>query len=328
MANKNEFRYDPNPNLGKIDNVSIPSAESLNYAKDSEILRFKGLTLHVLTTIVVTDILAGEIDRANSSKKKEEQLDVNRDLMFETNIAYHAPRGMAEDGVSGRSTAAINSYMLQHDDIELATLLGSLEHLPLSVIQQMEHFQSRRGFPNKTIGPDNLYRPEAIDWNGALEMIASWSVAGTILPIDRRFEDLIHRHANVPNSPKKLTYEDLLRYKEWGKARIDDLSRHIGVTPENFTNFLKGKLFEGVPDAQQKSDELIRELFKREPLEDEFLPVSPAYKYLATSIMGIDNVQRRRVVNSMLKRPEEFIRRVRRFGLIVGEDTNSLKTLQ
>lgn len=323
---KKEFRYNPPPSIGRIDNVPIPSKEALKFGKDYDILRFKGLTLHVLTTMVVQDLLAAEVKRVNVTKPPEEQFDVNPDLIFETNVVYHAPRGLAEDAMVGKSTEAINSYMREHDDLELAALIASAEHLPLSVIQEIEHFQKRRGFPEKTIGPENAYNPSTIDWNGALDVISSWSVAGTIQPIDRRFEDLINRHANVPNSPKKLTKEDLLRFKEWGKNRIADLSRYIGIDPENFTGFLKEKLFEGVSDAQKKSDDLIRELFHRDPLDDEFLPVFPAYKYLATSIMGIDNVQRRRVVKSMLERPEQFISLSKHYGLIRGENLNDLKT--
>ncbi len=315
---KNEVEYDARQSLGHIDNVPIPSPKILKYAKEHDILRFKGLALHILTTMVVADVLMQEIQKANSEKPKEEQFDINSDLVFETMIAYHAARPLAEDGHIGRASESINKYMEQHDDIELAVLLGSLEHLPISVIQEMEHLQYRRGFPYKTVGPENLYRPQTIDWNAAMTQIASWSVAGTIQPIERRFEDLISRHVGQPDSPKKLTKEQFLSFQEWGKARIADVCNRIGVNPDDFNNFLRRKLFEGTTDAENKSQALIRELFGRGARNDEFLPVSPAYRYLATAIMGIDLPEKKQEVERMLEKPALFLRACRRYGLIEG----------
>jgi len=315
---KNEVGYDPRKSLGHVDNVPIPSSEILRYAKEHDTLRFKGLALHILTTMVVADVLMQEIQKANERRPKEKQFDINPDLVFETMIAYHAARPLAEDGVAHRASESINKYMEQHDDIELATLLGSLEHLPLSVIQEIEHLQYRRGFPYKTVGPENLYRLQTIDWNAALTQIASWSVAGTIQPIEKRFEDLISRHVGQPDSPRKLTREQLLSFQEWGKARIADVCNHIGIGPNDFNNFLRRKLFEGTTDAENKSKNLIRELFGREAKDDEFLPVSPAYRYLSKSIMGIDLPEKKRKVERMLGKPAVFLRAARRYGLIEG----------
>ncbi|EKD86455.1 MAG: hypothetical protein ACD_37C00279G0002 [uncultured bacterium] len=208
--------------------------------------------------------------------------------------------------------------MRDHTDIDLAEKLATGENLPLTVVQEIDHLRGSQGFPERTIGPNNPYSPQTIDWNDAVNQISSWSVAGTIQPIDRRFEDLIRRHASQPDSPKKLTREELLRYEKWGKARIVDLSRHIGIDPSNFLEHLRGKLFEGVPSAQEKSDSLIRTLFKREPSESEFLPVSLPYKYLATSIMTIENPGRRRVVEAMLAKPGRFLGLARGYGLIAS----------
>ncbi|MDO8659804.1 MAG: hypothetical protein Q7K54_04370 [Candidatus Parcubacteria bacterium] len=315
---KNEIGYDARKGLGHADNVPVPSSEILNYAKEHGVLRFKGLTLHILTTIVVADVLMQEIHKANEGKPKKEQFDVNPDLVFETMIAYHSARPLAEDGVAHRANESINKYMEQHDDVELATLLGTLEHLPLSVIQEMEHLQYRRGFPDKTVGPANLYRPQTIDWNAAMTQVAGWSVTGTIQPIEKRFEDLITRHVGQPDSPKKLTREQLLYFQEWGKNRIADVCNHIGINSGDFNGFLRRKLFEGITDAENKSKNLIRELFGREAKNDEFLPVSPAYRYLSTSIMSIDLPRKQQEVERMLERPALFLRAARRYGLIDG----------
>lgn len=315
---KNEIGYNARQSLGHVDDVPIPSSEILKYAKEHDTLRFKGLALHVLTTMVVADVLMREIQKANEGKPKEEQFDINPDLVFETMIAYHAARPLAEDGVAHRANESINKYMEQHDDVELATLLGSLEHLPLSVIQEMEHLQYRRGFPDKTVGPANPYRPQTVDWNAAMTEIAGWSVAGTIQPIERRFEDLISRHVDQPGSPRRLTCEQLLSFQAWGKERIADICHHIGIKPDDFNSFLRKKLFEGFADAENKSKNLIRELFGREAKDDEFLPVSPAYRYLSTSIMDIDLPEKKREVERMLEKPALFLRAARRYGLIEG----------
>ncbi len=315
---KNEVGYDARQSLGHVDNIPIPSSEILRYAKEHDTLRFKGLALHVLTTMAVADVLMQEIHKANEGKLKEEQFDINSDLVFETMIAYHAARPLAEDGVAHRANESINRYMEQHDDVELATLLGSLEHLPISVIEEIEHLQYRRGFPYKTVGSQNPYHPQTIDWNAAMTQIASWSVAETIQPIEKRFEDLISRHVGQPDSPRKLTREQLLSFQEWGKARIADVCNHIGINPDDFNNFLRKKLFEGTTDAENKSQDLILELFGREAKTDEFLPVSPAYRYLATSIMGIDLPEKKREVERMLEKPAVFLRAARRYGLIAG----------
>lgn len=315
---ENKVSYDARSRLGQVDNVPIPSSEILEYAKKHDLLRFKGLALHTLTTMVVADVLMQEIHEANEGKPKEEQFDINPDLVFETMIAYHAARPLAEDGVAHRANESINKYMEQHDDVELATLLGSLEHLPISVVQEMEHLQYRRGFPDKTVGPANPYHPQTIDWNAAMTQIASWSVAGTIQPIDKRFEDLIERHVGQADSPRKLTREQLLSFRDWGKDRIADVCYHIGINPDDFNNFLRRKLFEGTIDAENKSQVLIRELFGREAKDDEFLPVSSAYRYLATSIMGIDLPEKKREVERMLDKPAVFLRAARRYGLIEG----------
>lgn len=320
---KNEVRYDVRQSLGHVDNVPIPSSEILKYAKEHDTLRFKGLALHVLTTMVVADILMQEIRKANEGKPKEEQFDINSDLVFETMIAYHAARPLAEDGVAHRANESINKYMEQHDDIELAALLGSWEHLPISVIQEIEHLQYRRGFPDKTVGPANPYHSQTIDWNAAMTQIASWSVVGTIQPIEKRFEDLIARHVGQTDSPRKLTREQLLSFQEWGKARIADVCHHIGINPDDFNNFLSRKLFEGTTGAEDKSQDLIRELFGREAKNDEFLPVSQAYKYLATSIMGIDLPEKKREWKECLRSLRFFMIIFFPFFSLIYISTNS-----
>lgn len=315
---KREVGFDARRSLGHLDNVPIPSSEILQYARSHDTLRFKGLALHVLTTLVVADVLIQEIQKANKGKSTDAQFDVNPDLIFETMVAYHAARPLAEDGVNHKANTGINKYMEQHDDVELATLLGSLEHLPLSVIQEMEHLQYRRGFPDKTVGPKNPYQPQVIDWNATITQIASWSVAGTIQPIEKRFRDLISRHIDQPDSPRKLTEDQLLYFQEWGKARISDISHHIGINPDEFDSFLRKKMFEGTPQAEKKSQHLVLKLFGRETNDDEFLPVSPAYTYLSESIMGIDVPEKKKEVEAMLGKPAVFLRAARRYGLIEG----------
>lgn len=326
MIRPEDIRYEPHPSLGKIDDVPVPPREILKYAKDMELLRFKGLTLHVLTTLVVANLLISDIQKANAQKSEEEQFDINPDLVFETMVAYHSARPLAEDGVAKRSSEAINQYMKEHDDVELAVLMGGVDHLPVSVIQEIEHLESARGFPMKTIGPDNLHRPETIDWNGAITQLASWSVAGTIQPIDMRFEDLVSRHVSQPDSPKKTTREKLMMYKTWGKERIEDFCKYIGIEPDDFLDHLRDKLFGEDPNAQEKSDELIRRLFDREPKPGEFLPISSSYKYLATSIMNINDAEQKRLVEKMLEKPAVFLRAARRYGLIEQEGEKSYKS--
>ncbi len=80
--------------------------------------------------------------------------------------------------------------------------------------------------------------------------------------------------------------------------------------------WLKGRIFDEEENAQSKSEELTRELFGREPESDEFVPVSPAYRYLAKSIMAIDNPDKKKEVERMLEKPKVFLRAARRYGLV------------
>src|SRR6266550_1238713 len=140
------------------------------------------------------------------------------------------------------------------------------------------------------------------------------------------------RHAGIKDSPKKLSLEDYDRLQLWGSARVTTIAEHIGIKPDNFFDWLKNKIHEGVEPsvAREMSDNLIRELFQKEPGGNEFLPISPEYRYLAANIQatqpdqiqlveGEDHIVRhptRKKVDNMLKRPERILHSLERYGLI------------
>lgn len=321
---------------GKVDNVPIPSQEILNHALEMETLNFKNLALHVVTSMVVADTIITAIQQCNQRIAPEKRLEIDKDTSLETMVAYHASRPLAEAGQKGKSTEFVNEYMKTHQDTELAELLAIQNRFPLAIIQSIEEFTKARGFPEKTIGPENPQRPGTIDWNVAMTQIASWSVVGTIVPIDRRFEDLIARHADAPDSTKKLTREDLIGMKNWGKERLQELCDHLGIEPSNFYEWLRSHIQSNYPAdiARQESDNLIRKLLHREPDRDEFLPTSPAYKYLARSILSIEPPvtevrngeivvvpnPRRKTVERLLAKPERFLHLCQVYGLVKKDD--------
>lgn len=328
---------------GRVDNVPIPSQEILNHALEQSTLDFKNLALHVITTMVVADSIIAAVEQRNQEVPPEKRMHIDRDTALETMVAYHASRPLAEAGQKGKATKEVNEYMKGHQDVELAALLAKQAHFPRIIIQSIEEFEIARGFPEKTIGPENPQRPGTIDWTVAVTQIATWSVDGTIVPMDRRFEDLITRHADNPDSPKKLTREDLLKIKNWGKERLQELCNHLGINPSNFYEWLRLNIQPNCPPnvAKEESDSLIRELFHREPSEDEFLPTSPAYKYLARSILSIKpattevingknvvvpNPQRKNV-ERLLAKPERFLYLCQVYGL-VKKDGDRYKSVQ
>src|SRR3989344_2130456 len=189
---------------GKVDNVPIPSQEMLNFTLEQETLDFKGLALHVVTAIVVADTIITALEKRNEEVDPEKRISIDRDTTLETIIAHHAVRPLGEAGVKGEATEFVNEYMKTHKYTDLAILVAIQSHFPLSIIESMEEVE-REGFPKKTIGPENPQRMGTIDWNVAIWQIATWSVAGTIVPIEKRFDDLIARHVDNPNSPYKFT---------------------------------------------------------------------------------------------------------------------------
>jgi len=304
------------PAIGKIGGLPIPSAEILEYAVEHEILAQPGNAQHVVTMLVIESVLCDAIEKANLKKPPEERFDVDRNLIYELTVANHTMRGSAYQGARAEGRQSLNRYMKNHDDIELAALYARVDHLPLEVQLEMKKTEAKKGFPRNTIGPASELAPSTIDWNAALVQIASFAHSETIQPIDRRFDDLIRRRTR-PDVPGKLTREALLSYKDWANARIADICRHIGIKPEDYLSFLREKLFEGIPDAKAKSDALIKELFPERPLlDDEFLPVSPAYTYIAKAIIGMDDSGRKRQIEHMLSSPKEFLRLSKTFGLI------------
>lgn len=307
---------------GRIDNIPIPPQEILDFVLEHETLDFKNLALHVVTSMAVANTIITAVDRRNKEVTPEERIEIDRDTTLETIIAHHAIRPLGEAGVKGEATEFVNKYMKTHKYTDLAILVATQSHFPLSIIQSMEEVE-REGFPKKTIGPENPQRMGTIDWNVAMWQIATWSVAGTIVPIDKRFDDLISRHVDNPNSPYRFTREEWLEMRDWGKERIQQLSSHLGIDSSNFYDWLRSLIHSDYPTekAKQESDDLIRELFHREPEEDEFLPISPAYKYLARSLLNIEPPKtevkngetitipnpQRKVVERLLARPERFL---------------------
>ena len=321
-ATKISFQFDPYPRLGVIDNIPIPSGEILYYAETNDILSLKGLSLHILTTLVVANALITGIRDANEAKDQTHRLSITPEITFETMIAYHAPRGLADSGNAGLASDVINTYMKTHDDMELATFLAIQNRLPLSIILAMEELQRVRGFPAKSIGPDNQSHPGIIDWSVALTQISSWLVAGTIIPMKRRFDDLIERHTGTSQTSKKLSRTELLTYYQWGNARILDICDHIGIEFEHFHEWLRERILVNIEPikAKEASDQLIQVLFNRQPNTDEFLPTSPAYKYLATTIMSMNKNgtknPKRNLMEHLLCNPLHFLDLCNRFGLI------------
>ncbi|MCL4416800.1 MAG: hypothetical protein M1365_08910 [Actinobacteria bacterium] len=320
---------------GRVDDVPLPSQEMLNYTLEQDTLDFKNLALHILTTMVVADTIITAVEQRNQTVVPSQKIEIDRDTTLETIIAHHAVRPLGEAGVKGEATEFINRYMKTHTYTDLATMVALKSDLPLAVIKSMEEVE-REGFPKRTIGPENPQRIGTIDWNVAIWQIASWLVAGTIVPIDKRFDDLISRHVNNINSPYKFTKEEWLGMRDWGRERIEEICNHLEIEPENFQEWLRTKIQLNYPPekAKQKSDGLIRELFHREPQKDEFLPISPAYKYIARSILCIQpsitevkdgktvlipNPQRK-AVESFLKKPERFLHLCQVYGLVQKEN--------
>lgn len=326
---------------GRIDNVPIPPQEMLDFVLEHETLDFKNLALHVVTTMIVADTIISAIEQRNEEVAPQKRIAIDRDTTLETLIAHHAVRPLGEAGVKGEATEFINQYMKTHKYTDLAILVATQSHFPLSIIQSMEQVE-REGFPKKTIGPENPQRMGTIDWNVAMWQIATWSVAGTIVPIERRFEDLIARHVNNPNSPYKFTREDWLEMRDWGKERIQQVCDHLGIDSQGFFGWLRSSIQSNYPaeKAKQESDDLIRELFHREPEEDEFLPISLAYKYLARSILSIEPPKtevkkgvtvvvpnpQRKAIERLLKRPERFLHLCQVYGL-VKKDNEGYKSV-
>lgn len=316
---------------GRIDNVPFPPQEMLDFVREHETLDFKNLALHIVTTMVVADTIITALEKRNKEKAPEKAISIDRDTTLETIITHHAMRPLGEAGVKGQATEFVNEYMKTHKYTDLAILVAIQNHFPLSIIQSMEEVE-KEGFPKKTIGPENPQRMGTIDWNTAMWQIATWSVAGTIVPIDKRFDDLIARHVDNPDSPYKFTKEEWLEMKNWGKERIQEICNHLEIEPQNFHKWLRTQINLNYPPekAKQESDDLIRELFHREPEEDEFLPISPAYKYLARSILNIEPPTtevidektvlipnpRRKTVERLLAKPERFLHLCQVYGLI------------
>ncbi len=327
MSQKVErLRYAPWERLGKVDDVPLQSSEMLHYLLKYETLDLPMLSLHIVTTSVVADVLMQQITVANSSKSPEDQIVIKPDTILETMAAYHAPRKLANEGTAGHANEAINIYMKDHTDIDLATLIAIQEGLPLSLITTMEKIQRARGFPEKSVGPVIATSPSDIHWDPAITQIASWSVAGTIIPIEKRFEDLINRHANNLDSPKNLPKQRWLEYRNWGIQRINDLAAHIGFPIGDFHSWLRTQIHGEDPDgvAKTQSDNLIKEVFHREPVADEFLPVSPAYTFLArriTSLLDPAPGQRheRERLEMFMRRPQRVLELCRTYGIIQGK---------
>jgi hypothetical protein len=319
-----DLEQKPWKRMGNLGEVPLPSRKMLSHISEQDTIRYPGLVLHMLTTSVVENTLIKAIQKANLKKSPGEQMQVDPDITFETSYAYHATRPLADSGSRKESDAAvIDDYMQTHDDIELATLIAARNALPLSIIDGIESLQRERGFPDRTIGPNNRHRPqeglEAIDWSIALTQIASWLVAGTIQPMDKRFEDLKTRHAKTENTSKKLTIPELDNYQQWGNARVLDIAHHIGIESENFFTWLKSEILgnENPDIAKEKSDAMIRKLFGREPTEDEFLPISSAYRYIAESIIG---KRKNRNGADLINNPEDALDRFVGHGVVKVED--------
>ena len=326
-----KYRFEPWERIGNVDDFPIPSPEMLNFAKEQDLLSIKGLALHVVTSLVVADTIINAIERANSKLPTDKKFDINGDVTLETMVSYHSARPLAVLGKKGLASDAVNKFMEQNDDIAFAEVVAVKENIPLSVVQSIGNLDNRKGFPQNTIGPSNPNRPETIDWTTVITQVAGWSVTeGTIQPLDKRFDDLMKRHIGNPDSTKNITIEGYENLGRWGKDRIVDISRHIGISHENFFEWLRESIVRGSEKGQNESDNLIRELFKKEPKRQEFLPISHAYKYLARSILDINegdkNDPRKRHLERILLRPERFLHLCKMYGLVEVSNDKKFKT--
>lgn len=320
---------------GRVDNIPIPPQEMLDFVLEHETLDFKNLALHIVTTMVVADTIITAVEKRNQEVTPEEKLEIDRDTTLETIIAHHAIRPLGEAGVKGEATEFVNEYMRTHKYTDLAISVATQSHLPLSIIQSMEEVEGK-GFPKKTIGPENPQRMGTIDWNVAMWQIATWSVTGPIVTIDKRFDDLIARHVDNPDSPYRFTRDEWFEMRDWGKERIQEVCNHLGIENSGFYDWLRSQIQSNCsPEkAKQESDDLVRELFHREPGADEFLPISPAYKYLARSILSIEPPKieirdgetiivpnpQRKSVERLLRQPERFLHLCQVYGLVKKDE--------
>lgn len=320
---------------GRVDNIPLPPQEILDFVREHETLDFKNLALHVVTTMVVADTIITALEKRNKEKASEKAISIDRDTTLGTIIAHHAIRPLGEAGVKGEATEFVNEYMKTHKYSDLAILAAIQSHFPFSIIQSMEEVE-REGFPKKTIGPENPQRIGIIDWNVAMWQIATWSVAGTIVPIDKRFDDLVARHVDNPDSPYKFTREEWLEMRDWGEERMQEVCNHLGIENSGFYDWLRSQIQSNYsPEkAKQESDDLIRELFHREPRADEFLPISPAYKYLARSILSIEPPKteirdgetiivpnpQRKSLERLLRQPERFLHLCQVYRLVKKDE--------
>lgn len=342
MSEKHEFNpTDTGDSLheymGSVDNVPIPSPEILNYLLRQETLEFKKLALHILTEITIVEVVMRAVEKKSKNRIPNDTIILDKSTTMDIVIAHHAPRPLAVAAKQGRASEFFNEYMKTHDDTDLAVHQAKAGGLPDEVVVGMEEIDIKRGFPKQTIGPDNPDRPGTIDWNVALGQIASWLIADTIVTMDYRFEDLISRHAGNPNSVKKISREKFLEMKEWGEERLTELCKFLDIQYADFYSWLKAQIHSGIPDdeARVQSDSLIRELFDRESKDGEYLPISPAYQYLARLIGKIEppttvNVggntllvpnQQRAKIERVFARPGRFISLLKSRGIIKESDT-------
>jgi len=232
--------------------------------------------------------------------------------------------------------------MKTHDMTELAGLLAAERNFPDKLLETIDEINPKLGFPERTIGPENPKDMGKIDWTAAMTQLSSWLVANRAInanSFEKRFDDLIARHVDKPNV-HKFTKDEWIGMKNWGEDRLKDLCQHLGIERPDLNNWMKSKI--NPTDASgSESDELIREIFKREPEEGEFLPISSAYKYLARSISSIGEPKtveengetkiipnpQRRTVERLLAKPERFLHLCQQYGLLKVDDNGDIKSV-
>lgn len=169
------------------DFLSLPWQRLMDHALKNRLTESPWLLLHSLLCRIVAYALA---------KNLPEKL-VNIDVLLSLGLVSHSTRVIADEGLKGvHINPNINQYMKTHSTLDFAYQDGIIESFPWEIQEWILHFinnpRTRVGyFPHETI----VNRKGEINWTEALYQISSWSIAGGITTLDKRFDDLRNRRS-------------------------------------------------------------------------------------------------------------------------------------
>lgn len=169
------------------DYLSLPGQELMDHALKNRLTESPGLLLHSLLCRIVAYALAKHLPEAT----------VDIDILLSLGLVSHSTRIIAEEWIKGiHPNPEINQYMQTHSNIDFAHRDAMNEWFSEWIIQGIQHFtgnpKTRTGyFPHETMILDN----GEINWTETLYQIASWSIAGGITTLDKRFDDLRARRS-------------------------------------------------------------------------------------------------------------------------------------